>query len=293
MKIHIITAFDSIKAVRKEHYPFHDRTGNIENYFNRWVRSAVSSVPLQEADFIYLPIRFVDFFKVHVPGAAQPPRKALSFIYDKLETPHFKEHSDQYFTVCQWSHGTCMELRECKKFQSTAYKNGEIPIPLCVDPHPIRPATKILLASFVGNYATHPIRARMDRVLKSPQTICQNATKNMQSFLKLMASSWFALCPRGFGPASFRIFEALQLGAIPVIISDHYKRPYAGEVNWKEFSVAIKEDSLAKIESRLKAIDIPTRKRMIEAGYDFYQNYCTKEQVCKHILARLERCSKA
>lgn len=292
MKIHIATAFDSIKAVRKEHYPFHDRTGNIENYFNNWIRSAISSVPLEEADFIYLPIRFVDFFKVHVPGAAKPPHRALNFIYDKLETPHFQEHSERYFTVCQWSHGTCMALRKCIKFQSTAYTGAEIPIPLCVDPHPKQTIKKTLLASFVGNYATHPIRARMARVLKSPQIVCQNAIQNIQAFRKLMATSWFALCPRGFGPASFRIFEALQLGAIPVIISDQYRRPYADEVDWTEFSVEIKEGSLAKTEQRLKGIDIPRREKMIKAGYEFYQNYCTKEQVCKHILARLE-CLKA
>ena len=287
MKIHVIRAFDDIKAVRHDRYPFHDQTGNIENYFNKWVREKYQQTPIDEADAIYAAIRFVDFFKIHIPGVAKPTKQSLKFIYERLETPHFLANSERYFTVCQWSHGTCMDLRNCLKFQATAYQDNEVPIPLCVDAHPMNEVPKILLASFVGSFITHSIRGRLAKTLNHPKIIIKNATTDLKTFRRLMAQSWFALCPRGFGPASFRIYEALQLGCIPVIISDKYYYPYADEVDWSNFSVSVREDSIKQIPNILAKISPVQRRQMIKAGLTFYKNYCTKSAVCKRIINKL------
>lgn len=44
-----------------------------------------------------------------------------------------------------------------------------------------------------------------------------------KQYAALLARSKFILCPRGSGPASFRLFEALAAGRVPVIITEHYK----------------------------------------------------------------------
>ena len=35
-----------------------------------------------------------------------------------------------------------------------------------------------------------------------------------------MRDSLFSLCPRGYGPTSFRLYESIQLGSIPVYIAE-------------------------------------------------------------------------
>ena len=40
-----------------------------------------------------------------------------------------------------------------------------------------------------------------------------------------MSRSIFTICPRGTGHGTIRLFESLNSGSIPVIISDDYKLP--------------------------------------------------------------------
>ena len=54
-----------------------------------------------------------------------------------------------------------------------------------------------------------------------------------------MLSSVFSLCPEGFLPWSPRLYEALQLGAVPVILADNVVLPFERFVDWKSFSAKI------------------------------------------------------
>ncbi len=72
-----------------------------------------------------------------------------------------------------------------------------------------------------------------------------------QEFADRLAQSKFALCPRGNGTASIRLFEAMQLGVAPVIISDDWIPP-AGPA-WGEFSIRVKESEIAQLEAIVAA----------------------------------------
>ena len=47
-------------------------------------------------------------------------------------------------------------------------------------------------------------------------------------FIKTMGAHSFVLCPRGQGHDSFRIFEALMMGSIPIIMNHVFADAYAG-----------------------------------------------------------------
>jgi hypothetical protein len=64
-------------------------------------------------------------------------------------------------------------------------------------------------------------------------------------FVRQLLSSKFALCPRGTGPSSFRIFEAMQLGRAPVIIADDWTPPLGPD--WPCFSIRIPERQMHEI----------------------------------------------
>jgi hypothetical protein len=72
---------------------------------------------------------------------------------------------------------------------------------------------------------------------------------DLNSFIELAVKSKFCLCPRGYGLNSFRLYEAMQLGCVPVIITDEPYLPWKDELNWNEFSVLITPDKISNIVS--------------------------------------------
>jgi len=65
-----------------------------------------------------------------------------------------------------------------------------------------------------------------------------------------MAASKFALCPRGCGLSSYRLFESMSLGIAPVIISDHW-RPI-DSVDWS-FALFVPEQQIPRIDSIVRS----------------------------------------
>lgn len=55
----------------------------------------------------------------------------------------------------------------------------------------------------------------------------------------------FALCPRGHGPTTYRVYEAMALGRAPVIVSDEWIAP-AGP-DWSSFALVISEARIADL----------------------------------------------
>jgi hypothetical protein len=65
-------------------------------------------------------------------------------------------------------------------------------------------------------------------------------------FYNMLLCSKFSLCPRGWGTNSIRLYESMQLGVAPVIISDAWIFPTGPR--WSEFSIVIKEKNIRDLE---------------------------------------------
>jgi hypothetical protein len=72
--------------------------------------------------------------------------------------------------------------------------------------------------------------------------------RRKRRYAEVMARSKFILCPRGAGSSSFRIFETMAAGRVPVILSDSWTPP-AGP-DWEQCAVFIPE----KVADRTGAI---------------------------------------
>lgn len=116
------------------------------------------------------------------------------------------------------------------------------------------------LFSFLGRTGTHPVRQRL-LALDSPQTPCLDLAQAparlpdfdyQTTYLTLLARSHFVLCPRGFGTASIRLFEAMACGRVPVIIADAWQPP--PDIPWHDFSVVVPERDVERIPGILKDI---------------------------------------
>jgi hypothetical protein len=96
-----------------------------------------------------------------------------------------------------------------------------------------------------------------------------------ERYARIMASSKFALCPRGAGTSSFRLFEAMSLGVAPVIISDRWV-PIGG-IDWS-FALFVPERRLRHLDRIVRNYEGEFEARGIEARR-IYQDRLAKTNV--------------
>ncbi|MFD0791977.1 exostosin family protein [Mucilaginibacter litoreus] len=117
------------------------------------------------------------------------------------------------------------------------------------------------LFSFVGSPNSAPRRSILK--LSHPHAFIKASASNMfggqdltdekLSYAKLLSQSKFVLCPRGAGTSSFRIFETMQAGRVPVIISDNWVAPKGPR--WSDFALFIPEKDVAQVPAIIEKAD--------------------------------------
>jgi hypothetical protein len=56
-----------------------------------------------------------------------------------------------------------------------------------------------------------------------------NSESLVNDYAELLLQTKFALCPKGNGVSSYRFFESLEAGCVPVVISDQYNSPVSNQ----------------------------------------------------------------
>ena len=115
------------------------------------------------------------------------------------------------------------------------------------------------LFSFVGNINNHPMRKKV-YALSSHRSYLRDSSTDVShqgnkivggsiirtnKYNDIIANSKFVLCPRGIGVSSWRLFETMRAGRVPVIISDDWVAPKGPE--WDLFTINIKENAVWSI----------------------------------------------
>lgn len=132
-----------------------------------------------------------------------------------------------------------------------------------------------------------------DFYIKSSNWSWDVKTQDKQRFFDITARSKFTLCPRGYGAQSFRFYEALQLGSIPVYIHDDNKwQPYSDLLDWNSFAVSIHINDIKSLKDRLMSITDEQVNAMVKAGSNAYNNFFSMENLPFQILTRLRNSSK-
>ncbi|MBX2880813.1 MAG: glycosyltransferase family 47 protein [Granulosicoccus sp.] len=154
------------------------------------------------------------------------------------------------------------------------------------------------LYSFVGS-GSHPIRKQLfklksenGRILDTSEYCLwnprQTSARAYQSlYSESMARSKFVLCPRGIGPSSLRLYETMQAGRIPVIISDHWVAP--PQVSW-DFAVRVRESEIDSIPLVLENLQDEWKDRS-EAARQAWESAFSPEQLFSSFGAAIEQLS--
>ncbi|HEY3332060.1 MAG TPA: exostosin family protein [Capsulimonadaceae bacterium] len=120
-----------------------------------------------------------------------------------------------------------------------------------------RDRTPRLLYSFRG-IMSHPVRQLLfDAGLSTPDTPVERVETwggkdddERTSYFEQILDTRFVLCPRGWGTSSIRMYEAMQLGRVPVIIADEWVAPEGPA--WSKFSIRVSESRIGEIPGILK-----------------------------------------
>lgn len=88
-------------------------------------------------------------------------------------------------------------------------------------------------------------------------------TDQKERYASLIRRSKFVLCPKGAGASSFRIFETLAAGRVPVILSDEWVAPTGPE--WNAFALIIPERDVERVAAILEAAEPKFERMAMEA----------------------------
>jgi len=134
-----------------------------------------------------------------------------------------------------------------------------------IQPSPIN-ERPLHLFSFCGSFDSHPLRRQIARLggaqgfvrdtstdeAKYPGKSADTYRKWQAEYFEVMYDSMFVLCPPGVAPSSYRIFEAMKAGRVPVIIADDWIPPDGP--NWTEFSLRVPEVRLQDVPKILERL---------------------------------------
>jgi hypothetical protein len=166
-----------------------------------------------------------------------------------------------------------------------------------------RPVKKYL-ASFIGRNS-HPCRSRLfaqrfrwhDFIIEDSSSFNMWAerrsyvrSERLQRYGYVLRSSKFALCPRGSGTGSIRLFEALKSGVAPVVIADDRIPPQ--DPQWHEFCLLLPEKHIDHLEDLLEKEENSSSERGILA-YNYYKKLLAPEKYIDYIWHRVNSLNRS
>ena len=102
-------------------------------------------------------------------------------------------------------------------------------------------------------------------------------------YCEILSRSKFVLAPRGTNITTYRFYEAIMYGAIPVYISDKFSLPYSDEVDWNSLAVLIDQNDIEMIPDILHRISAEQTLKMQAYGKWFKEKFINLNELCKRI----------
>jgi hypothetical protein len=155
------------------------------------------------------------------------------------------------------------------------------------------------LFCFVGSTRTHAVRRRLmnlnsprayledssadvaEDVTKNPLIMIDYQTEAKTHYGDIISRSKFVLCPRGYACSTWRLFETMKAGRVPVIISDQWVPPEGPA--WETFSLRVRENQSSGIPEFLERYE-PKAELMAHEARLAWEEWFSKETVFHRIV---------
>lgn len=267
----------------KHPFPYPEDNYNVfEEYFH---------INFNEQDFRkerkYLPIYWTGYYVRADYGRDTKRLSALQNFINSLPK------DEKYYSIVQYDDSIISDLSNIDiKVFSMSPKTNEYPLPLICPLHQFKFAcSKDLKTNFIGKI-THPIRNKMietisadKRIVKDGNWYIETRKHSLKDFCQILSRSIFTLCPRGYGPNSFRIMESLQYGSIPVVISDDNCCPH--NIPFDDYALIVNSNELHSLYEIINSIDRYTIEEKRYKGDLVFKEYFTYESNKNIILKNL------
>ena len=237
-----------------------------------------------ESDYIYIPIQWTQY---HCSQNWGNDKQKVAEIQNWCNQVTSQYPNEKFFTVVQYDDGTLVSIDNCTIFASSnspkspiGLNSKYIPIPLLSDPHVgSQKDVKSCKVGYAGRNDTHSMRkVVIDKLQGLPDyKFAVNLNHGLtEAFRNIIYDSIFGLAPRGYGPTSFRLYETMQMGAIPIYISDVFWLPFEDVIEWDKAVVLIKENEIDSIPNIVDSlIESNEYINYLEYGKLIYNNYLT------------------
>ena len=157
--------------------------------------------------------------------------------------------------------------------------------------------TRDYLMSFQGAFLTHSTRSKLKDVIGASTDclVTDTGTWNFEKsdtvriaseelYKDVLGNTKIALCPRGTGPSTIRMWEAMASGCVPLIISDTLKMPMSRMIDWTEMAIFVPEEEITHIKHYLSAYNDEDLKRMAVLGHETYNMHFSNEKLYKTVV---------
>ena len=166
--------------------------------------------------------------------------------------------------IVQKHPGYVERLRETKKVYDFCFIGGLN--------HPSRDIFKTLE---LKNYL---FRQTTDSIYNIPLVHQAKKHKTIMDFLHELSMCRFVFAPRGIGSSSFRLYEAMSVGSVP-IITDQPELPFNNIVNWKDISFFGESKHIDKLISDAQSLSDVEYNVMRTNAINFWDEYCRHDQL--------------
>lgn len=285
VKIFMLQVADAYRPTRDTiRYPAHNlRDWGIEQDFEAWLMAhpeLLTDDP-QQADWHYLPVYWTRYHVFNDYGK-HGLRELACEVRSRVPAPR------RTFTICQYADGPLVDTGAMRVYLASRGNGGEDAPLLCARHRkPWFKPRKKYLASFAGRYFTHPVRAELHRLLAHrPDMRFYDGNRGPKYFVKQMLASYAALCPRGHGGDSFRFYEAMQLGVVPLLVGDVDPRPFKHLIDWDKVSLYARTPGEAvELLDSMHPADLLRMGRAAERVYDRDLAF---GKWCRHVITELD-----
>lgn len=283
-------------------YPPYHKGQYLEEYF---VSKYIEEIDQLKMKSLFLPIHWTAVFNYKLKEGLHP-----GTANHNLRTRLFKIISElpqdlKYFTVSTHDDAPMGNFPpNTRHFYAGGNSPiGTDPIPLvCSEINYNHDPQKMIFCSFVGS-ATNSVRNKALQYFHSKPGYSINAfhwkpdvsVDQQKLFIDQTSRSRFTLCPRGYGATSYRLYEAMQLGSIPIYISDKLMLPWKDEIDWNSFCVVSQVNSTTEDNNSFDVLDYclknttETKVRLMQEKIkEIYPLYFTIPKVYNNIIKRIK-----
>ena len=265
----------------------------VEQDFFRW--ATTQEYKFEDGDWAYLPIYWNRYYINNEWGNAGIVE--LQHEIDRCREIADQDGAKRWFTICEYDlralqpqlnlHGLVVFCSSRRK-KETAFAD----LPLLSAPHPYLSTMpeyhKEYKASFLGHMQTDGVRIKMGEALQG-RSDCrvEHANYGPDMFRDVIVRSYIALAPRGQGAQSFRFYEAMQLGTVPLYISDMDCRPFKQWIDWDSCSLY-----QPNVDTLNEYIDSFSHEQLLEMGRNaqwVYNNQLVYGKWCPYVIKTLEQ----